>query len=631
MTDRAEVPIQEVNSNNPFKVNSTDPLALTPVWVPVKEPRIFAINDSAYLAQAGLMPPTFPVLPGTTDPYDLTTNGYLQDKWEEDSLPVDYRAHEIPGDAPKDGYYEVWLFDRVSTHYRQAMRRGDVRHYREAYNSHEFYIAQIEVAGANTNIPDCCIGGWDYLSVANSFTDSGGQGCDSKYLYAQAFKLHLGVTGDDSWQPSENGTPRTGIIETRQQAWIAMGNLVFSGSQRGGSALNQPIVDRAGFSQVYDELRDGFTERKSGLGLQTLMSACELSLDGTVCGWVDTVIDNLHLMQTDNPDSLGNVGYLSHSWHVHEGEWFPYLGTVAQAVTSSTTLTIKESMLDKLGKLVTGDGVVIQNQLRTLAAAPTKNPDNTWTLTLTTAVTASVNNWVGARFKVSPPAPANTMNLDFLADRAFSPWMLSMVADGVWEYYWWTDDAARKQKARDLLLGFAHAVARYGVDGLRTTTTAENAIKAAWPDVNIFDSTGLMFQTGCSLTRVPTIRYSGSTLMSRADVTSGYMDYMLELSNGSDGHSAEGLFQMALGIFFETDPVKKQALKILAADVAEWFERTSCTSGNKAKYGGGVSTRIAFCSCRLNSSFSSAASGRARSLHKGSSTASSAACCTSVT
>ena len=44
-----------------------------------------------------------------------------------------------------------------------------------------------------------------------------------------------------------------------------------------------------------------------------------------------------------------------------------------------------------------------------------------------------------------------------------------------------------------------------------------------------------------------------------------------------------------MGILFEPDPAKKAAMEALAEDMFDWFDRYECTSGNKAKYGGGLS------------------------------------------
>lgn len=591
--DRTEVAVQEVDSDNPKKASAVDPLIASPVWVPMKEPRVFAIHDPVYLTQAGLMPPTAPVLPGTTDKHD-TVPGWFDSKWTADSLNFDYRAQTV-GDVLASGYFENWLFDRVSTNYRQAMRRGDVLHYREAYTSHEFYIRHIEVTGQNTKInattiwPDFCVGGWAYLNVSETFFD-GGKDCDTKYLYVQPFKLHLGLTGDDSWQPSDNGTPTSsGVIDTREEAWVAIGNLLFKGEFRGHTALNKPAVPPAGFSEPYDNMSDGYTERKSGLGFQSLLASCELSLDPTVCGWVDTAINNMHDHQTNNPDGRGNRGYLAHSWDVHEGEYFPFLGTTTQAYAGATSITINNTINDGPNVLVVNNSIRVANggDYR-VNGTPTENPDGSWTIALSTPLTAAAGARVEA-YKINQTQSANINNIirNVDTDRAFSPWMQSNVADGVWEYYFWTDSATQKAKARDLLVGFAHALAKYAFDGIRMSTATKQAVELAWNGVNdpstvtIFTSSTAS-TTGCSLVVYPKLRYTANASINHPDVNDAFLAYINLNESGSDGHGPEALFQLSAGLFFETNPLKRAALKALAYDLTEWYDRYTCTGGTLA-------------------------------------------------
>ena len=83
------------------------------------EPRVFAITDPDYLVTSRIIPPTVPI---TTEVYDTE---YYPNRWISESEEYDYTVNSAAN----------WLFDRVTTNYRQAIRRGELSHYREAYVS----------------------------------------------------------------------------------------------------------------------------------------------------------------------------------------------------------------------------------------------------------------------------------------------------------------------------------------------------------------------------------------------------------------------------------------------------------------------------------------------------------------
>lgn len=546
--DIAELPISEIANDNANRGG-------------LMEPRVFAVNAPAYLVQSETMPPTTAI---TTDDYDT---GYYPAKWEQYARDLDYTTSTAAN----------WLFDRTSTNYRQAMRRGEVEYYREAYLSHEFYISKYEVTGANTSEVDFCIGGFDMGTKADTF-GSGGAGCDSKYIYSQPYRLHLALTGDDSWEPSENGTPSTnGSIDTRDEAWITQAALLFTGGVRCGSEpiCQHPAAPSPGFIEPYDEIDDGFTERKPGLALQTLLSTCQLTLDVTVCGWADTAVNNMHDHQSSNPDGRGNLGYLAHSWSLHEGLELPWLGELDQNYTNATNIVVNKTLEDGPGDLVVGNMIKIGGTHYALTGTPTENPNGTWNIALALPVTASAGDLVNPSFSDATDQDVDLLLWGQATDRAFSPWMQSMLADAVWEYYHWTDNAVQKQKAEDLLLGFGRAVASYGVDATRIDSNTKTLVESAF-GVLITD-TDVSAITGCGMVKSPYIRYVGSNLMATSEATTEFLKYILLLTASSDHHTPELLFQLSLAIFFETDLLKRQAMIALAEDSLEWFEKFSCT------------------------------------------------------
>lgn len=552
-----------------------------------KEPRVFAIHTPAYLIQSGLIPPTSAV--GS----DVHDTNYYPEKWEEDSRDIAYSDTDSYNSGTDvwtfDPLLQDWLFDRVSTNYRQAIRNAAVTHYREAYVSHEFYINKIEVTGTNTSQADYCLGGFDLGGAAHTFGD-GGKGCDAKYIYSQNLVLHLALTGDDSWEPSENGTPST-KVDTREKVWKAMADLLFQGSLRTSTSENTPVVPQEGFSTPYTSIDASYTERKSGLGLQTLMGVCALlPTDPDVCGWVDTVIDNMYLHQTANPDGRGNLGYLAHSWRGHEGGGLFWLGTTAAAYTAASTIVIDKTFTGGPDVLVSGNMVRIGGVDIALTANPVDNLDGTWTLQLASPITRGANDPI---YTTWTDTGMSALVYNQSSDRAFSPWMQSMVADGVWFYYNETEDTVRRGNAKDLLLGMAQAYAAYAIDGTRTPASTEALINAAFfpaPSTNsVFD--GAVSATTCNIgvneiTRGPYTRYVANDLMVTPQVTKEYTDSLFATGGNSDQHIPEGLFQLSVGLFFETDRAKRAAMEQIASDMLQWYEVYPCSSGNKTRYGG---------------------------------------------
>lgn len=525
----------------------------------LNEPRVFAVHRPDYLVDSGIVAPTSAI---TTDDYDVN---YFRRKWEYDARDFNYVSSSAAN----------WLFDRVTTNYRQAIRRGDVEHYREAYLSHEFWTAKIETTGTNTSVTDYCVGGFDFGGKADTFGD-GGDGCDTKYIYAEPFKLHLALTGDDSWQPS--GPAET----TRQGLFLRIADTLYQGDERcptNGSCQNG-AVPAAGFSLPYSSAGQSYTERKSGFGLQTMQSVCELTGDATVCGNVDTIINNMHAHLTANPDGIENQGFLRHSWHRHEGSFPPYIGAAAQA--SNTNSVLVKDVVENLGIAISsGNTIRIRARLSSgtsndidASGSPFQNGNN-WQIPLQSPVEVTLENGV-----LAGSEGGSAVNFALQSDRAFSPWMQGIVADGIWQYYHWTEDTVQKNKARDLLLGFARAYTAYAIDGTRLSSSTKTAIEGAF-NITVFNS-GITAKTGCGLTTAPYTRYVANSIMGSNAMNRSYSRYMFNTGGFSDQHLPEGLFQVALGIYFETDSAKKAAMQAVASDMQNWFARWQCTSGNRS-------------------------------------------------
>ncbi|MES2623976.1 MAG: hypothetical protein V4628_01735 [Pseudomonadota bacterium] len=546
--DLPESPISEVVTDNPLKDGR-------------HEPRVFGINDPEYLAKSGIVPPTAGV---TRDVFDT---GYLPTIWEDTSRTFNYTTSGVTD----------WIYDRVSTNYRQAIRRGELEYYREAYLSHEWFISKMEVTGNNTSVANYCLGGFSFQKKAHTYGDGGG-GCDTKYIYLQPYKLHLALTGDDSWQPAENGIPSaSGRMNTRNQAWITSAHLLVSGDVRGGVVANMPAIPAAGFSKPYNALNIRFTERDLGFGLQAVLNACELSLDTVVCSWADTIVDNIREMQVANPDGIQHYGYLSHSLRMHEDENFlPWIGSLLTSYSEATSITVDDTFADGYLDLTAGKTIRVgKSQNPKLASNAINNGDGTWTLSLTTPVTAAAGTSVVAVFL------QNSSNVDFdhPTDRIFSPWMQAITADAVWQYFNWTDNSVRREKAASILLGFARAYTVYALDGSQLLPTTKALIEQAFTDygeVRIFSSTHK--SSPCTVVKTaPYTAYFGNALMVTPDMNQKYMAFVSELGGYNREHIPEGFFQLSLGVLFETDQAKRAAMLAVLTDLHEWFEKYTCT------------------------------------------------------
>lgn len=545
--DAVEAPVSEVVTNNTRKGN-------------FKEPRVFGILDPAYLVKTGIISASSPV---SLDVYDT---GYLPTLWEDTSLDLNYNTSGVTD----------WIYDRVSTNYKQAIRRSELKYYREAYLSHEWYIAKMEVTGKNTTVTDYCLGGFDFDGKADTF-GSGGGGCDTKYIYPQAYKLHLALTGDDSWQPSENGVPSS-KMDTRSKAFNTIAHMLVSGDVRGGSVLNTPGIPAVGFIKPYNSVSAPFTERDLGFGLQAVINVCELTLDTTVCGWADTIIDNVREMQTANPDGIKQYGYLSHSLRLHEdNNYLPWIGSLKEGYSGATTITVENVFGDDYLRLTTGKTIRIgSNTNAKLASNAVNNGNRTWTLNLATPVSGAG----GAPVTVVYLSNGSTVDLDHPTDRMFSPWMQAITADAVWQYFNWTDNSARKEKAASILLGFARAWTAYAVDGSQLASATKTLIEQAFTDFGPIKIFSAAHKPGpcVNVTRAPYTGYFANALMSSPENNQPYVTFITERGGYNHDHIPEGYFQLSLGLLFETDAAKKAAMTAVLADLHEWFEKYECTA-----------------------------------------------------
>ncbi len=486
------------------------------------EPAFFAINDPAYLVTTGLISPT--TAAGKND-YD---SDWYPEAFEKRVSTIDFATTTA----------ENWLFDSVSTIYQQALRTGSVEQYREAYLEHEFYMGNFEVTNAAN------VGRWKLAEG------------DAKYVYLTPMKLHLALTGDDSWTPQENGVPHATAIN--RETFIR----TIANKALGAQAIGKP----------YTDLAVRFTERETGFAFQQLLAAYELTNDSALRIALDSAVNNLHDMQINNPDGLGNHGYLSHSWDTHEGEIPAYVGMTplfdgpVETRQTMTEMVVRNPLGNDYLKMPAGSVMRFKpygplDDTAVLSEAAVKNADGTLTLKFTAPVSVRSDQWAMLMFANDQQ---QTRSLNMTVDRAFSPWMQAIIADGLWQFYNLTDDVAVRTKISDLLLGFGRAITAYGIDGQKLAPALKSQIESAF-GVSITANTGWNGALGIT----PYIRYVANTLS--AGAPSSYLEYMGYDGAQSDQHSPESLFQIALAVRFETDPAKKAAMQAVAKAMTAWF------------------------------------------------------------
>ncbi len=175
-----------------------------------------------------------------------------------------------------------FLFDRPSVIGLQYVRNGRPEFFAEFYNSATFYLSKIKTGGRGGGWPDCT-GGWEFDGV---------NACDTKYSYLTPHLLLVALAGDD----------------TRIDGAIAQ-HMVDNQVKGGWSA---PLGPYKGAGQAW-------TERHTGLALEHLVSAYELTGSPATKQHIDDLLGWLFDHQQTPPDGDPVTGAWTHSWQAHEG------------------------------------------------------------------------------------------------------------------------------------------------------------------------------------------------------------------------------------------------------------------------------------------------------------------------
>ncbi|MGY1457188.1 MULTISPECIES: hypothetical protein [unclassified Luteimonas] len=178
-----------------------------------------------------------------------------------------------------------FLFDRASVIGLQYVRNGRPEVFAEFYNSATFYLSGIKTAGRGGGWPDCT-GGWELDGV---------NACDTKYSYITPHLLLVALAGDDT---------RLGAATVQHMV---------DNQVKGG--WGQPLGPYKGAGQPW-------TERNTGLALEHLVSAYELTGSPATKQHIVDVLDWLHDHQQAPPEGDPVTGAWTHSWQAHEGSTY---------------------------------------------------------------------------------------------------------------------------------------------------------------------------------------------------------------------------------------------------------------------------------------------------------------------
>lgn len=291
----------------------------------VKYPRIFALHDTQYLADSGIIPPFKPA-PAAQDAFESFQVGQF-DAW---AGGLDYSTSTNGN----------WLFDRSSAMFKAYMTTGRVEFLKEAFSSKQFYFNYVR----NDGSPVAPAGGdgcWTYGSTACA---------DGKYIAPQQAKLALALVGDSSqWD----------------------NNLIVNMALQADVGWNQ-----YGTRDPFDSENEGFTERGAGMAGLAEIVAYEMTGDATVLAHLNERIDSLRdMQQTVKPWDTANgwtpkSGGFAHNIDVHEGAHSEGSAPTGDTNARGFSPWMSENIADFLWQTywVTGDSD-IPEMLRLLANA----------------------------------------------------------------------------------------------------------------------------------------------------------------------------------------------------------------------------------------------------------------------
>lgn len=240
-------------------------------------PRIFALHDSQYLAESGLVPP---YLPGLTE---NTFSKYQSGQFNAWAGDLDFSSSRARN----------WLFDRSSAMYKAYLNATNnedkVKYLKEAFLSKQFYYTYVRDDGTRPK-PEGGDGCWTYRGVSCA---------DGKYVQPQSAKLTLALMGDRSqWDD----------------------NLI----------VNMALMADIGWNQhasrdSYNHEAEGFTERGAGIAGLAELHAFEITGNYRVLSHMNARISSLKdMQQTEKRWDITNgwvpkSGAFTHSYAVHEG------------------------------------------------------------------------------------------------------------------------------------------------------------------------------------------------------------------------------------------------------------------------------------------------------------------------
>lgn len=146
-----------------------------------------------------------------------------------------------------------------------------------------------------------------------------------------------------------------------------------------------------------------------------------------------------------------------------------------------------------------------------------------------------------------------------LDDRRFSPWMMENITDALWQAYGLTRD----QRIPTMIADSATALLNHGFNDSTGYIDAQG--------YNLAEQAQKTWASSCNQTKT-SVLYSATTVGSTASIIT------TQDSEGwySDGHNPEAVLTLALGVHFESDTAKQDALIAQIENIEKGYFNSAC-------------------------------------------------------
>ena len=168
---------------------------------------------------------------------------------------------------------------------------------------------------------------------------------------------------------------------------------------------------------------------------------------------------------------------------------------------------------------------------------------------------------------------------DVASDLRFSPWMMPLITDTLWQYWHMLPAGATRTKVEQILAGHGQALALYGFNRTSYSTATRDALESAYSaTITTYSNTARAQAWGCNVAPSPVMAYSGTSV------------YTPPLDDGdhfpfaTDSHNSEAVFTLSVAAYFETNAAKRAALLDVAEDIIAGFYPNCGDDSNVARW-----------------------------------------------